>query len=300
MEAEARIANTGSNDAKALSMRRKNMIINAILFTVLALGAVVMMYPLLWMVFTSFKADFREVYTRFFPTKWTGAAVKYVFSDDPKIITPFWRAFINSVLCTVPVVVVQVLVSAMAAFAFAKLNFKGKNILFLIMLATQMIPFTVVMIPQVYVFQALGLINGPLAVIIPKMFGAVMTVFFLRQFLYGIPNALTEAARLDGAGYNRTFIQIILPLVMPALATQMILSFIGNWNDFLGPMLYIDGAEWWTLPLLVKDFAGKSGEFDGIPRTMAASLISMVPTIIVFAAFQKKIVGSIVFSAVKG
>lgn len=290
---------TVTDDKKVVSMRRRRLIINTVLFIVLLLGAVVMMYPLLWMIFTSFK-PYTEVYEGFFPKNWTGEAYKYIFSDNPKIRTPLWRGFINSVLCTVPVVLVQVFVSAMAAFAFAKLHFKGKNILFIIMLATQMIPFTVIMIPQVYVFRTFGLLNGPIAVIIPKMFGAVMTVFFLRQFLYGIPDALTEAARLDGAGYNRTFFSIVLPLIMPALSTQMILSFIGNWNDFLGPLLYIVGEEWYTLPLIINDFSSNDGGFDGVPRIMAASLVSMVPILVVFAAFQKKIVGSIVFSAVKG
>ncbi|MDE7395785.1 MAG: carbohydrate ABC transporter permease [Clostridiales bacterium] len=290
---------TITSDKKVVSMRRRRLIVNTILFVVLLLGAIVMLYPLLWMLFTSFK-NYTEIYDGLFPKHWTGAAYKYIFTEKEKLPTSLVRGFINSVLCTVPVVLVQVFVSAMAAFAFAKLHFKGKNILFIIMLATQMIPFTVIMIPQVYVFRTFGLLNGPIAVIIPKMFGAVMTVFFLRQFLYGIPDALTEAARLDGAGYNRTFFSIVLPLIMPALSTQMILSFIGNWNDYLGPLLYIVGEEWYTLPLIIDNFAGNDGGFDGVPRIMAASLISMVPILVIFAAFQKKIVGSIVFSAVKG
>ena len=290
---------TVTSDKNTVSMRRRRIIINTVLFVVLLAGAVVMMYPLFWMLFTSFK-PFTEVYDGLFPKHWTGTAYKYIFSDKPEMKTPMWRGFFNSVLCTVPVVLVQVFVSAMAAFAFAKLHFKGKNALFILMLATQMIPFTVIMIPQVYVFRTFGLLNGPIAVIIPKMFGAVMTVFFLRQFLYGIPDALTEAARLDGASYTRTFIQVVLPLIMPALATQMILSFIGNWNDFLGPLLYIQGEEWATLPILINSFSSQNGSLRQLPTIMAASLVSMIPILVIFAAFQKKIVGSIVFSAVKG
>ena len=290
---------TVTTDKKTVSMRRRRIIVNTVLFIVLLAGAVLMLYPLLWMVFASFK-PYKEVYKGFFPKTWQMDAYKYIFDpDNLELQTPLWRAFLNSILCTVPVVVVQVLVSALAAFAFAKLHFKGKNVLFIIMLATQMIPFTVIMIPQVTVFETFGLLNGPVAVIIPKMFGAVMTVFFLRQFLYGIPDALTEASRLDGAGYTRTFIQVVLPLIMPALATQMILSFIGNWNDFLGPLLYIQGNEWRTLPVVISYFSSELS-FDGVPNLMAASLVSMIPILIVFAAFQKKIVGSIVFSAVKG
>ncbi len=210
------------------------------------------------------------------------------------------RGFVNSIVTTVPVVLVQIIVSAFAAYAFAKLNFVGKNVMFLIFLGTMAIPFAVIMLPQAWLYGRMGLTNGPLAVIIPKFFGSIGTVFFLRQFLFGIPDSISEAARLDGAGYTRTFISIILPLIMPALATQGILSFIGNWNDFLGPMLFIGDVNWKTLPLLVNDLNGAGGQMEYVPRALAASLVSLVPIVIVFAAFQKKIIGSIVFSAVKG
>lgn len=279
---------------RALGMKRMHLIGNIIVFIIMALGAVAMMYPLLWMLVTAVKPS-TEVYTNFFPKHWM-----------PSNFTVIWKevnmltGFRNSIITTVPVVLVQVFVSALAAYAFAKLRFKGKNILFIAMLGTMMIPFTVIMIPQVVVFRTLGLLTGPLAVMIPKMFGAVMTVFFLRQFLYGIPDSLTEAAKLDGAGYTVTFIKVVLPLIMPALATQFILSFIGNWNDFLGPLLYIRDQNWYTLPLIINEYAGNNGASEFIPRLMAASLVSMVPIIIVFVAFQKKIISSIVFSAVKG
>lgn len=276
------------------SFKHKTRIINTVVFVLLALGALIMMYPLLWMLMTSVK-PYTEVYTGFFPKKWDFSNYKIIWTDMPMA-----RGFLNSFIATVPVVLVQVFVSAMAAFAFAKLHFKGKNALFMIMLGTMMIPFTVIMIPQVIVFRTLKLLNGLLAVTIPKMFGAVMTVFFLRQFLYGIPDSLTEAAKLDGAGYVCTFVRVIFPLVMPAVATQCILSFIGNWNDFLGPLLYIRDPAWQTLPVLLNRYASNNGGSEFIPRLMAASLVSMVPIIIVFVAFQKKIIGSIVFSAVKG
>ena len=170
------------------------------------------------------------------------------------------------------------------------------------MLSTMMIPFAVVMLPQAWLYGRLGLTNGPLAVMIPKMFGAVGTVFFLRQFLYGIPKSISEAALLDGAGYMRIFTSIILPLIMPALSTQFILSFIGNWNDYLGPLLFINQPAWRTLPLVVDRLnpGAHGADMERIPQALAASLVSLIPIIVVFAIFQKKIIGSIVFSAVKG
>ncbi len=275
-------------------------IVDIVLIVVLSLGSVLMLLPFLWMVLATLK-DHTEIYTTFFPHKWTLESYKAMWDGCNALMKGgIIRGFGNSILTTVPVVIVQIIVSAFAAYAFAKLRFFGKNIVFLLMLGTMMIPFSVIMLPQAWLYGEMNLTNGPLAVIIPKFFGSISTVFFLRQFFYGIPDSITEAARLDGAGYTRTFLSVLLPLVMPAIATQAILSFIGNWNDFLGPLLFIGDRNWLTLPLLVNRLSGSGGSTREIPRVLAASLISLVPIIIVFAAFQKKIIGSIVFSAVKG
>ncbi len=276
-------------------------ITDIIVTIVLVLGSVVMLLPFVWMVFATLKPH-TEVYTTFFPRTWTLAAYSDMWDDCEFVMKgSILRGILNSLVATVPVVAVQILVSAFAAYAFAKLRFVGKNVIFLVLLGTMMIPFAVVMLPQAWLYGRLNLINGPLAVIIPKFFGSITTVFFLRQFFYGIPDSITEAARLDGAGYTRTFLSVLLPLVMPAIATQAILSFIGNWNDFLGPLLYIEDKEWWTLPVLLQKGLGAGGSGTSkIPSVLAASLISLVPIIVVFAVFQKKIIGSIVFSAVKG
>ncbi len=278
-------------------------IADIIVWCALFVGAVIVLIPFIWMVFATFKPGAELYGSDFFPKEWTGAAYSEMWKNAVEIAgCSMPRGFLNSFLTTVPVVLVQVVVSAMAAYAFAKLDFKGKNALFLVMLSTMMIPFAVVMLPQAWLYGRLGLTNGPLAIMIPKMFGSVTTVFFLRQFLYGIPKSISEAALLDGAGYFRIFISIILPLVMPALATQFILSFIGNWNDYLGPLLFIRQPEWRTLPLVVNALnpGAHGAEIEKIPQALAASLVSLIPIVIVFAAFQKKIIGSIVFSAVKG
>jgi len=277
-----------------MTSKRKNLIINIIVTVALAAGSILMMYPLMWMVFSSVQHP-GEVLRNFFPRRWDFSPYWIVWGEANLI-----RGYFNSILATVPVVIVQIFTSAMAAYAFAKLSFKGKNALFLTMMGTMMIPFAVIMIPQVVVFRALGLLNGPLAIIIPKFFGSVMTVFFLRQFLYGIPTSLSEAAKLDGAGHLRIFITIMIPLIAPGIAAQAILSFIGNWNDFLGPMLFIMDEAWFTLPVLLNRYTSEVAAPRYIPRQMAASLITMVPIFIIFAIFQKRIISSIVFSAVKG
>ncbi len=295
---EAPVA-TKPNKQKHVAKRK---LIGDIIITIaLALGAVIMLFPFLWMILATLKPGY-EIYSGdLIPHEWTFAGYVDMWDECNALMEGgIFRGFFNSVLTTVPVVLVQIIVSAFAAYAFAKLKFVGQNVVFLILLGTMMIPFSVIMLPQAWLYGQMGLTNGPLAIIIPKFFGSIGTVFFLRQFLYGIPDSISEAARLDGAGYTRTFISIILPLVMPALATQGILSFIGNWNDFLGPLLFVNDADWYTLPLLVNSLNNGGGSFDLVPRTLAASLISLVPIVVVFAIFQKKIIGSIVFSAVKG
>ena len=280
----------------------RTKVVNIIVTLVLSLGSIIMLFPLVWMLLSTFK-PYTELNNTFLPKTWTLSAYKDMW-DGCNLVTGtnagLLRGFLSSILTTVPVVLVQVVVSAFAAFAFAKLHFVGKNVIFLLMLGTMMIPFAVIMLPQAKLFGMLGLINGPLAVIIPKFFGSITTVFFLRQFLYGIPDSISEAARIDGAGFTKTFLSIILPLLMPALATQAILSFIGNWNDYLGPLLFITDKAWLTLPLLVDGLNASGGSFMYVPRVFAASFVSLVPIIVIFATFQKKIVGSIVFSAVKG
>ena len=282
-------------------INRRKLIMNIVVTVLLSLGSVIMLFPFLWMLLATLKPGY-EIYSGdLFPHEWTFAGYKEMWTECGYMMEGgIIRGFVNSIVTTVPVVLVQIIVSAFAAYAFAKLNFVGKNVMFLIFLGTMAIPFAVIMLPQAWLYGRMGLTNGPLAVIIPKFLGSIGTVFFLRQFLFGIPNSISEAARLDGAGYTRTFISIILPLIMPALATQGILSFIGNWNDFLGPMLFIGDVNWKTLPLLVNDLNGAGGQMEYVPRALAASLVSLVPIVIVFAAFQKKIIGSIVFSAVKG
>lgn len=284
-------------------LKQRKTWVDITVWLALFVGVVIVMIPFAWMVLATFKPGTELYSDAFFPKKWTAGAYGDMWRNATELAgCSMPRGFLNSILTTIPVVLVQVFVSAMSAYAFAKLDFKGKNGLFLVMLSTMMIPFAVVMLPQAWLYGRLGLTNGPLAVMIPKMFGAVGTVFFLRQFLYGIPKSISEAALLDGAGYMRIFTSIILPLVMPALSTQFILSFIGNWNDYLGPLLFIKGNAWKTLPLVVDKLnPGTHGiDIERIPQALAASLVSLIPIIVVFAIFQKKIVGSIVFSAVKG
>ena len=266
-----------------------------VVFAVLLLFAVIMMYPLIWMLSTSVKAN-RHVYgTGLIPPEWHFENYVNIWTEVDLL-----RGFLNSTLITVPIVVCSVFFSGLAAYAFAKLQFPGKTGAFFGMLASSMVPFAVVMLPQFILFREMGMLTGATAYVIPRLMGGIFTIFFLRQFLYGIPDSIIEAAKLDGASQPVIFIRVVLPLLTPALVAQIILGFINTWNDYLGPLVFIRSQDWLTLPLILSAFnSGTTGANNETPMLMAASLLSMVPVLIIFAAFQKQIINNGILSGVK-
>jgi len=281
---------------KKFFSKRKN-IVDTIVFLVVLLGAFVCLYPLFWMLGTSFK-ELSDAYrnpTNLFPSAWTFENYIAIWGEAPML-----RGLFNSILVSVTVVTVAMFTAALAAFAFAKLEFPLKNTAFMFLLITNMVPFAAIMLPQFVVFKAMGLLNGPLGVIVPKMIGGAITIFFLRQFLLGVPDSVIEAAELDGAGFFRIFIYIVFPMISPAVIAQLILNFIGTWNDYLGPMLYIRDMDWYTLPLVIANFnKGSSGANNSVTNLMAASLVAMLPILIVFGIFQRQIIDSVMTSGSK-
>ena len=172
-------------------------------------------------------------------------------------------------------------------------------IAFLALLATIMIPFAVVMIPQYVMFTKLGWTNTLLPLIIPGCFGNVSIIFFLRQNLIGIPDDLMEAAKLDGCGYFRTFLQIFMPLMKGALATQLMLWFMGIWNDYLAPTIFLRSEKNWTLQVVIRSFNSYYAIQSDYALIMAASVIAMIPTMALFFIFQRMIIESIAISGIK-
>ena len=266
-----------------------------VLFSVLLVVAFFMIYPLFWMLFTSVKANKHVYGTGLLPPEWHLENYIKIWSEVDLLL-----GFRNSTLITVPIVVVSVFFSGLAAYAFAKLNFPGKNIVFFGMLGTSMVPFAVTMLPQFILFKEMGLLKGATAYVVPRLTGGIFTIFFLRQFLYGVPDSVIEAAKLDGASQPTIFVKVVLPLLTPALVAQVILGFIGTWNDYLGPLLFIRSNEWKTIPLLIAAFnSGTTGANNETPMLMAASIVSMVPVLVVFAIFQKQIINNVMLSGVK-
>lgn len=282
---------------KMRSKKKKEKIINTILFLVLLLGSLVMIVPLLWMVSTSIKNKL-DVFAM--PPVWIPTEINWSKYSEIWTKGPLLSGLINSLKVCLSVTIVGTFTSSLAAFAFAKLRFPYKNQIFLALLGTMMIPFAIVMIPQFIIFSKIGWVDSLKPLIIPGLFGNVSMIFFLRQYMQGIPTDLIEAARIDGCSFFKIFYKIIFPLSGPAISAQIILWFMGIWNDYLAPSIYINTPEKMTIQTVIQSFNATYAIQTDYPLIMAASVMSMLPIIIVFIVFQKWIIESIAISGVKG
>ncbi len=275
---------------------RKEKTINIIVFTLLAFGAVAMVFPFFYMVMTSFmtKNQYLSGQLRVIPDPWVWGKYSEVLAKGS-----FISGILNTVKVEIPVLLIGGFTSSLAAFAFAKMNFRGKGAIFMGLLATIMIPFAVIMIPQYVMFTKLGWTDTLLPLIIPACFGNISMVFFLRQNLSSIPNDLMDAAKLDGCGYFRTFLQIFFPLMKGAVGTQLTLWFMAIWNDYLAPTIFLRSEKNWTLQVVIRSFNTYYSIQSDYALIMAASVIAMLPTIILFFCFQRVIIESVAISGIK-
>ena len=267
--------------------------------------AIWILAPMLIILFTSFKtiSEAREVEFHLFPKdKWVIEGYKEIVKwniidvTGDGIPTLFYGLF-NTLLYVIPPTIIGLFVSALAAFAFAKLNYKGKNGLFGILLMTMLIPGTIMTAPSYIIYDLLGWTNSPLPLMIPGMFGAAACVFFMKQFYSGIPTDLIEAAKLDGLGYFSIFWRIMVPLSVPALFAQGILGFIGGYNDYFGPLIYLQDNDLLTLQIALRMF--NKYEWNDTPAIMAGAVTAMIPTIIIYLVAQKYFVEGIATSGMK-
>ena len=281
--------------ASSRLVSKKEKIFNWIIFVLLLLGAVVMVFPLIYMIATSFM------------TKNQILSGTLTILPDPILIGKysevlkkgqFINGIFNSLKVAIPVLIIGGFTSSLAAFGFAKMRFRGKNALFLALLATIMIPFAVVMIPQYVMFTKLGWTNSA-STYYSGMLWKCQYYLFLRQNLIGIPDDLMEAAKLDGCGYFRTFLQIFMPLMKGALATQLMLWFMGIWNDYLAPTIFLRSEKNWTLQVVIRSFNSYYAIQSDYALIMAASVIAMIPTMALFFIFQRMIIESIAISGIK-
>ena len=263
---------------------------------VVSLIAVLFVVPLVWMVLSSLKTA-PEVFAR--PFHWLPARVQWqnyatVWMNEEASML---RAFANTLYIALFSITGQMFISSLAAYSFAKINFKGKQVVFMLFLSSMMVPSQLTIIPRFMLFKTIGLYNNLWAIILPAFFGAT-SIFMLRQFYMGLPNDLIEAAKIDGAGHLRIFLRIMLPLTKAALMSLIILAFISSWNEYMAPLIFLVKKELYTVSQNIQWYM--LDEFKEHNLTMAAATSAIVPVVILFIVGQKYFVEGIATSGVKG
>jgi ABC-type glycerol-3-phosphate transport system permease component len=279
---------------KRKSTRKKiSLWVNTLL---ILLGAFVLMVPLAWMLSTAFKAN-GEVFL--VPIRWIPKHILFQNFPDAINYVPFPVYYRNSVFVAVLSVIGAVLSSSVVAFAFARLRGPGKNILFVILLSTLMLPSEVTLVPVYLIFRNLGWLDSYRPMIIPYWFGGAFYIFLLRQFFMTIPTELDDAAKIDGATYFDLYWRIIMPLSKPALATVAIFSFYDSWNDFRSPLIYLNSDTLLTLPVGLNQYMSTLGNTHW-NFLMAATLLTLIPPLLIFFFTQRFFIQGAILTGLKG
>lgn len=265
-----------------------------IIYSLMIFCALIMLTPFAWMISASLKLE-KDVFA--YPIKWIPR--NPVWSNYTVIWEkfPLSIGFINSFKLTFATMILQITTSSAAAYAFAKLDFKGRNTLFMAYVTTIAIPWQVYMVPQYIMMSKFHLVDSHIGIILMHAFTA-MGVFLIRQFYMGIPNELLEAARIDGLSEYGILARIMLPLSKPAIATMAITSFVFEWNDFMGPLIYLSTTEKKTIQLMIRLF--NTMYSTNYAWMMAAAVIALIPVFIIFIALQKYFVQGVATSGLKG
>ena len=265
-----------------------------IVYLVLLLGCVITLAPFLWMVLTAMKTQVEAVSIppSILPKHWDISS----FLTLPDKL-PFFRMYWNTILTAVIIVVGQLSLCSLAGYAFARIQFPGRNFLFVLCLAVLMIPSSFLILPQYLTIQKMGLLNTLRAIFLPNLFSAFGT-FLMRQFFMAIPQELEDAARIDGCGHGRIFVQIMLPLVKPGLVSLGVLTLRFAWNNLMWPMIVNTSPDKMTLAAGLSYLQGQY--LTDYPSIMAGALLSIIPLIVIYAIFQKQFIEGIALTGIKG
>jgi multiple sugar transport system permease protein len=278
------------------SGRSRRSAASVALHVALVVAGVAMVFPFVWMLITSFKTlpQLLQDPMSFWPAPWT--VDNYV---DAWNAVPFAQAYANSIYICVLAVAGTLLTASMAGYAFARIRFRGSRVLFIVFLATQMIPKQVTLIPFYLLMSRFGWVDSHLALIVPAMLVNPFAVFLMRQFVLSLPKELEEAALVDGAGRWRTFWSIILPNLKPGLGALSIIVALDVWNSFLFPLVLLNSPDLFTVPLLLSSFRGQFGSIN-YGLVMAASAMATIPMLIAFVIGQRRILNSMAASGLGG
>ena len=292
-------------ETKKLRNKRFSVGGKIVKYCILSLAALTILIPFYVIVITAFKAShavathipfiwfpkFDELSFRAFGNLFT----TYTISTGKSMVL---TGIINTFIIVIPNTVVGMISSSVSAYAFAKLKFKGKNLMFALLLFTMMLPGIVMLIPSYILFDALYLTDTYFPLMAPAMVGAAACVFFLRQFFSGIPDEVIDAAKLDGLSYPGIYWKIMLPLSLPAVFAQAILGFVAGYNDYLAPLIYLTSPEKYTLQIALQFFSGST--LKDLPTVMAGAVLALLPTTLIYVFAQKYFVEGIAITGLKG
>ncbi|RNE66895.1 carbohydrate ABC transporter permease [Cryobacterium tepidiphilum] len=297
----ARFTGDGTGPGPELEKRRRPGLAgirtrNSLIHLALIIVGIAMVFPFVWMLLTSLKTlpQLLQDPLSFWPKPWT--LDNYV---DAWNAAPFARAYANSIYITVLAVVGTLVTASMAGYAFARIRFRGSRVLFIVFLATQMIPKQVTLIPFYLLMSRLGWVDSHLSLIIPAMMVNPFAVFLMRQFVLSLPKELEEAAIVDGAGRWRIFWSVILPNLGPGLGALSIIVALDVWNSFLFPLVLLNSPDLFTVPLLLSSFRGQFGSIN-YGLVMAASAVATIPMLVAFVIGQRRIISSMAASGLGG
>lgn len=294
----------------------RHRLTNLLPYLPLILAAVAMIGPYYWMVIGAFKS-FPELqaapptfylahptFDSFYNPEWSATSglsqeAQGLFQNYPNVPGGFLRFYGNSLFVTIVNTILGLLIASLAAFVLAKHRFPGRNLLFIIILASMMVPWQVALIPSFMIVRDLGWVDTYWALIIPALPKA-FTLFFLRQYMLSIPDELVDAARVDGASEIRIWWQIMLPLVIPAMIAMGLFMFLGEWNNLVWPLVVIQSQELRTLPMVMSTMVSQYQAPVNLGMVMAAALLVSLPTLILFVVFQKQFVRGIALTGIKG
>jgi multiple sugar transport system permease protein len=277
--------------------RRRHVVGRVIVYAVLIGLSLLFLVPLAWMVSTSLKPN-SEVTV--FPVRWIPGQIRWENYLEAWGLYPFTRFVFNSLYVVVVSTVGMLVSCCLVAYGFARIRFRGRNFFFFLMLMTMMLPSAVTMIPVYVLFAKLHWVDSFKPLIVPSFFGSAFNIFFLRQFMMTLPRELDEAARIDGAGHLTTFLRVILPLVKPPIVAVAVFHIFGTWNDFFGPLLYLNTRENFTFVLglraLQTDFI-YAGHYEWL---MALSLLQLAPMLILYFLAQRFFIEGLSLTGVRG
>ena len=276
------------------SYKRKVRIQHSLLFVILMIIGLTMLVPFFWTLSSSFKYD-REIFE--YPIKWIPEVFRWSNYQEVWTRVNFLTYYLNTIKLSIIVTVGQVVTCSLAAYSFAKMDYPGRDKIFLCYLTTMMVPWHAIMIPQFIIIKNMGFYDSHWSIILMNLFSA-FGVFLLRQFMLGIPMELSEAARIDGCGELKIYSQIIMPMCKPGLATLIVFTFNFMWNDYMGSMIYLNTDKLKTIQIGLAAFRTEYGAEYGL--IMAGTVCSLLPMVLIYCVAQKYLIEGIAFSGLKG